>query len=660
MKKKFSFLSKKIITFIIEKLDKLLSLFFLLIGIAIIALSYLSGLGQFGLGLAFLSAPLIYLVIKKKSVLNLSTDSFKITWMNSNLSSLLNICFWIIFTISLIILNKTLYFRPESYFIVISIGFTILIVQIFYLKFSFLNFSSFFIKLLFLSISFRASRFFTFPVIPGNDTHQHLLLGKYILVTGSVAPFELAERYAYTPLWHIYDAIYLLIFNLNMGLTLFFLATAIISIITFLAYVIGKKLFDFRVGLVAAVFVNIGDMIFVSTLTNINTSILVLVYFLLLIVFLLYTKNSTKKIFSVIAFSTIIALFWTHQLSVFAIYIILCGIFIFYCIFTSKYFHKTFAPLVSYEIRENNNYLTIGFMIFTSIYMIFFWSYLGTESNESGFLGQMVPRLERTFVSMLSEYSSSAKLPTTVYEKMFSNFDFINSLFYNLGYGLLFCLALIGVLLVLKHFFNLDRGALVFATGILFIVIYPGTYIGLNQLFIPHRFLPIFQLIFIIFSAFSLIVLYNIHRARISRVFLIFFIFIMVFFLVTAPYINRNDLVYSKNMELRTEITLSELTGIYWGQHYATDSYITVDPLISQRSLSTVEFLPLKSDNIAYYQDYDESILRYFRLYIENNPEMQVSGTYGKMRIVDYSGYILKIESQKNLLFNNYQVKIYD
>jgi len=212
----------------------------------------------------------------------------------------------------------------------------------------------------------------------------------------------------------------------------------------------------------------------------------------------------------------------------------------------------------------------------------------------------------------------------------------------------------------LKHFFNLDKGALVFAASLLFIVIYPGTYIGLNQLFIPHRFLPIFQLIFIIFSAFSLIVLYNLHLARISRVFLIFFIFIMVFLLVTAPYINRNDPVYSKNMELRTEITLSELTGIYWGQHYATDKYITVDPLITQRSLSTVDFLPLKPDNIVYYQDNDESILRYIRLYIKNNPKIQVSGTYGKMRIVDYSEFFLKIESQKNLLFNNYQVKIYD
>src|SRR5690606_3654974 len=112
-------------------------------------------------------------------------------------------------------------------------------------------------KAILLSLTFRAGRFFAFPNIPGSDTHFHLIIAKYISDFGYIPSSEIADKYAFTPLWHIYDAIHMIILDVGMAQSLFILASAIIIATTFLVYVIGKNLFDFRIGLIASVFVSL-------------------------------------------------------------------------------------------------------------------------------------------------------------------------------------------------------------------------------------------------------------------------------------------------------------------------------------------------------------------------------------------------------------------
>jgi hypothetical protein len=104
---------------------------------------------------------------------------------------------------------------------------------------------------------------------------------------------------------------------------------------------------------------------------------------------------------------------------------------------------------------------------------------------------------------------------------------------------------------------------------------------------------------------------------------------------------------------------LSELAGVSWGQGASVDNHLTVDPRISQRSLSTVEVLPLDPDNITYYMSKDAGNLCYIRSYIRENPNISVMGTFGKMRMVDCTEYLNDISMYRQLVYNNYQVEIY-
>ena len=657
MKAQCCTMSRNLLKSLIVHLDTILSIVFLLGGIVIVALSYIAGIGQYGLGLAFLCAPLGYMLIRRASRNYIQVDNCTIQQPRVNLFLTLDICFWVFYSVSLIILYHMLYFRPWYYFLCVAVAFTILIVQALLIKFKFWNIVFYFFKAILLSLTFRAGRFFAFPNIPGSDTHFHLIIAKYISDFGYIPSSEIADKYAFTPLWHIYDAIHMIILDVGMAQSLFILASAIIIATTFLVYVIGKNLFDFRIGLIASVFVSLADMIFVRTLSNINPALLVMVYFLVLICCLHYRK----KAFYGIAILMVIALFWTHQLSVFAVYLALIGYYICDKAISSNYFHHIGLSATSEKQLIKPTYLNTRFMLFTSIYMIFFWGLIGEDTaDERSFFGQMVSRFASTMRRMIGEYSSSIEPPTTTYEKLFSNFDLVDSFLYNLGYGMLFCLALVGALLVLKGWCNRERLSLLSAMFLLFIIIYPGTYIGLNQLFIPHRFLPFLQFICVIFAAFSLVILYRSAPERRSRIILTFFVLAMVFFLITTPYINRNDLIYSKSMESRTEIMLSELAGVSWGQGVSVDNRITVDPHISQRSLSTVEVLHLDPDNITHYMGRDESSLCYIRSQIWENPNIQVKGTFGKMRMVDCSEYLNKIIMHHQCVYDNYQVKIYN
>ena len=618
----------------------------------------MAGIGQYGLGFAFLCAPFGYTLIRKASRDHgVQKDYFETLQPRINLHLILDICFWALYSVSLIILYQLLYFRPWYYFLCVSVAFTILIIQALLIELKSWNIAIYLLKVISLSLTLRAGRFFAFPVIPGTDTHTHLIFAKYILDFGYVPPFEVADKYAFTPLWHIYEAIHMMMFDVGMSQSLFFLASGILVAITVLVFAIGKNLFGPRTSLIASVFASLGDMVFIGTISNINTSLLVMVYFLILIFCLHYTRVA----FHGIAIFTVFALFWTHQLSVFAVYIALLAYYICDKVISSNYFRHNSVSALSKKQFNRLTYINNRFMLFSSIFMIFFWDLIGEDTaNGNSFFDNMVSRLMKIIQKMIEEYISSAELPTTVYEKLFSHFNFIDSLLYNLGYSMLFCLGLIGALLVLKYWFSDERVSLLSSMGLLFIVVYPGTFIGLNQLFIPHRFLPFLQLICIIFAAFSLVVLYRSASERISRIILTFFVFAMVFFLITTPYINRNDLIYSTSMESRTELMLSELAGISWGQEVSVDNHITVDPRVSGVSLLTVEIFHLDPGNITYYMGRDESSLIYLRSHIRENPNLIVTGTFGKIRMVDCSAYLNDISMRQQLVYDNYQVKIYD
>ena len=545
------------------------------------------------------------------------------------------------------------YFRPWYYFILVAIGFTLLIFQTLILKYTVRNVLFTISKLLLLSISFRASRFFTFPEIPGADTHFHLRLSQSILNSGYVPTNEIYSQYIYTPFWHIYDVVQSLMFNLDIGSILFIFASIAIVAITFLTYVIGEELFDFRVGLITAIFVNMADMIFVRTLTNINTSLLVMIYFLVLILCFFHRE----RVFFGIAISMVLCMFWTHQLSVFAVWLAIIGFYL--CLLAYK---RGFFTWLNSALHNNNRvlpYPNTPFTVFTVIYMIFFWTMMRPESSESSFFAGMTRRLKGSLDRMINEYLSSGDLQTSVYEDLFTSIDILDALLYNLGYAILVCLALVGMIFVMKKISDQKKMGMLLSAGILFVVIYPGTFIGLNQLFIPHRFLSILELVFIPFSAFSLLMFFRSCHSRGMNIVFSGFVLLLLFLLITTPYVNRNDPLYAQGEVHRTEMMYAELVGISWGQLHSPNNRITVDPYISRGGLSTTDIGNINAEFVDSYSSNANNHLINIRQYIINDPCLRIGGTFGKVHQEDYSELLGTIQATRSLSYDNGKSYVY-
>ena len=644
-------------TKLVENIDIILCFGMLLTGLVILYLSYKSGIGQYEMGLAFSFGSIAYYLLKKKvdfkkiSMNYVSDQDHKI---NHTLFLTTNIVFVICFTLSIALLYNIQYIRPPLYFILVTIAFFSIFLETFNIPDNGIFKYIAMLKILILSLSFRVGRYYTFPTIPGSDTHAHLMFAKSIIANGEIVGAN-AGKYLYTPLWHVFEAINNIILNVNLRDTLFISLTATsMVIISLFAYLITKKLFNVKVGLIAFLFVNIADMLFVRMVTNINTGIFVHIFFIIALFCLIQEKN--KPIYSFFMLLLIVDSILTHQLSTFIFFSVL---FVFSI---SQFMYLQFRGLLT-EYKDINvkTNITSNFVLFFFIFMIFYWSTMG-PSEGSTFFDSMFLRLHGTFIDMFNDYVSTGS-SSTIYVNLFSNYTMISNLMYNMGYNILFGLAIIGILILLKQY----RSSMVIIKYIcgsifLFTLIYPGTYLGLDQMFIPHRFISFLELFLIIFAAFSVYILFKINITKWNKVCTSVIVLFLIFFMITTPFINRNDALYSTDHTVVTGYTSSELKTLEWGTNYIAEK-LYVDPLIATRPISTVEEFNISIGQIAHYSArFNEKNIPhnvYMREYVVDKPDLVLSGTFGKQREVNLALFIELLSEKHNLIYSSNSGYIY-
>lgn len=183
-------------------LDVIASLLGLIMGLAIISLYYLFGSEQRDIGLTIFFASLIYLLLRKRLLACREVDipSKKTT------NLLLNIAFWSLYTVTIILLYLNLYFRPTSYFILISLMAGIVAIDILFYNQS-RSILPIFAKIFALSINVRAGIWYNFPTFSGSDVYWHSSIIDIIATNGYLPAFEIFSKYYFTPMSHIYVSI---------------------------------------------------------------------------------------------------------------------------------------------------------------------------------------------------------------------------------------------------------------------------------------------------------------------------------------------------------------------------------------------------------------------------------------------------------------------
>jgi hypothetical protein len=367
-------------------------------------------------------------------------------------------------------------------------------------------------------------------------------------------------------------------------------------------------------------------------------------------------KNNT--IFSAFILLSIFSMVLTHQLSTF------CVLIIFFSLLVSK---QAYNFLLSrFELRDNETKklpLNINTTMFTFflVFLVYYWSTMGEGGHT--FFGGMVGRLKNSILRMFTEYTSACS-----YTNVFATYDIWSNLLYNLGYSILLGLAVVGLLLWLnRKYISLTRFAYIIAAVSLFAVIYLGTYIGLNQMFIPHRFISFLEAFLVMLAAYSVYVIYRTYVQPGSRIFVCFVVAALIFFMVTTPYINRNDTIYCNERVPRTGYTSSEVSSAVWAVSHSNNEIIYIDPLFEMyKKVPTVAHISLSDKSITNYplginiNAKNKRGLVIVRPYFEERGgTVFVSSTFGTMRAYNSSQFLTTVTKNYDLAFSSGGTRVY-
>jgi len=172
--------------------------------------------------------------------------------LQPSFSRLLDIAFWGIFIASLLLISQQAYARPLSFLILISIMSSIVGIQIFTNK----NTAYCLVKILIIGMLLRASVWYQFPGPVGRDPIIELDYVRQLVDAGHTG--EYMYKYIYYPVAHILTAFTHFVTGLGLKDSFFILGIAEVMSLLFV-FLIGRELFDKKIGLLAVLIMAVYD-----------------------------------------------------------------------------------------------------------------------------------------------------------------------------------------------------------------------------------------------------------------------------------------------------------------------------------------------------------------------------------------------------------------
>jgi len=523
------------IKYVSENLDIIAAIAGIFLGTFIIYLSYATNLRQHDIGFVILSASSIYLLLRTKFKKTAITP-LKI---NHRERLLLNIIFFTLFSIILLIWHTHLYFRPLSYFILVSLLTGIVAVEILYFKEGD-SVWQILLKIFLLSANIRAGIFYNFPSLMGYDAYWHAKIAELITNTGFVPPFEISGKYFYYPLAHIFVSITQIVNQTDIKDAIF-CSIGLVSIIsTIFIYLIGKKLAGPQVGLLATLLANVTNFIIVRGITNITPGSLVLCYFML-ILYLIFKEEHKVANMSIIIFITLLTVI-THQLTTFVVFISL----------TSIYLGRVVYRYI-YESEESPN-LTITYLLSFAVALQSYWMNTYVYPTTSFFESVLRP-----FIRVLQsggEYDPNLLIVGHVYNKPMLEILLLHSCYLILPF-----FAIGGVLLWLSMKEN-KKFSIVTAVIVLYLFVYGIPLLGMRNM-LTSRWMPLLSVFLVIVASSYIFKIVAVIRSNKNKIFAIFTIAVVFSFLmIITPAINRDNPIIAKDMTIRNQFEYNEICAV--------------------------------------------------------------------------------------------------
>ncbi|AFV22717.1 hypothetical protein Mpsy_0506 [Methanolobus psychrophilus R15] len=397
----------------------------------------LAMLGSY-LAIPMILAPLIY--IRQKN------NEYHFSEIDDKYYNLFPAAFFMFLTISVILLY-TSYVRPYSYYAVITIMATLILVQILLFR-SNTNRSMLILfqsSLLLLDLIWGVSLNYFFS-IERTDSFFHSWMVQILVEEGAIN--EHFDLYRTFPLWHILCASFYKIAALDVA---FYRATYLINGIIFAAippgaYILSKRLFkEEKIALIAALFVTFYPDVLKYGIAALARSPISLLG-LLLVVALLYHRSLAATL---VAIAMTVSIIVFHTVSIPFVLVVLAVLFV---------LQKIYGAMNEREIVDRD------YLVFAFVAMISYWMYIS--------LG--------LFVTLIRNITASAPDEITATGVFLAP---MNELFNYLHYSPLLFFLLIGAFEALRKDHISQTAKVICLAGVLFTVVsFPGPSLLITKL----------------------------------------------------------------------------------------------------------------------------------------------------------------------------------
>jgi len=469
-----------------------------------------------------------------------------------------SLSYFFLLTISILIYytRANEYIRPLSYFVCLSFMFTIVIAEIIYSpnqpKYNYLII----FQIVLISTLFIATQVLMYPTVLSYDPWKHELLTEKIIEFGKIPNFAGSKDYfVYTkmPGMHLMVAESSLIVKQEYKISsLIFIGLPTLIINAIFIYLISKRMFNSKIGLISVLFISFADnnldMAGKNIVPNsIGIAIVLAIIYILLCKLGSEVKSSPNSKYFLILVIFSIYLSITHSLSY---GFLLISVF---TIIISAPLLKIFnniKPMITKNSFKQKSYLRslVLFFIFLILLVFPYWIFIA----EKPFI-QIEGIFRRLFNSgpiNESYYTSGLKVP------------FADVLLSRAGMILYFAIAIIGVLWILFRTRNYKR-FFVGCLGALLIIASGTTFMMFAFKGIEHRFWYYGEIINGVTVAIAVILIYKIlsKRKYAKKLVLYTLTFIVSFLMITSGQAN-NDNPLVKSYSIRTGFTMSEMQAM--------------------------------------------------------------------------------------------------
>jgi len=522
-------------------------LLLLLSGSIVITVSIYYGLNKAHIGAALIIPVLLYWLYKNLHIeQNWLFYSSNINNKNSTTSRIIALALFITLLAAILAWQQTNipYHRPLTFFLLVSAAAGLITAHIFLHNINIKNIVL--VETILLGVLIRASLYFLFPTVWGNDPFFHISNIETIIAEGFL-PKEM-DTYVSFPYFHILITSLAQILGCSIKTAYFIPTTIGVAVSALFAFLLGNKLATNEIGLLSALLIVLAPYHILWDTWIIPMSLGVPFATMLLYLILCMSNKSRKIEISILIIFLSLSLVLIHTVASFVVWLIYLLVII---------GNRLISRFKEIRFTPPSSNISYTLMLLFTCSLFAYWIYANPQ--ESSFFSIVT----RSLYNRLYEIDIGSASAVT----LSAAYNYFSIAVYDLPFTLFLLFGIMGMLVLASGKLSRNTFILVFVALSIIAMIYGQGLVGLIAA-LPGRWFVFAEILLVVFAALGVYFITSAPQAISKKCIASgILIFVFSFSAITTPINNSDSPIYAKELATRSALYESEVKASEFALH---------------------------------------------------------------------------------------------